>query len=49
MERILVAKNKKAFYNYHIIDRYEASKPDRKNVIDLNTYKQTKRERCPHN
>jgi len=24
MERILVAKNKKAFYNYHIIDRYEA-------------------------
>ena len=33
----------------NIIDRYEASKPDRKNVIDLNTYKQTKRERCPHN
>ena len=24
MERILVAKNKKAFYNFHIIDRYEA-------------------------
>ena len=25
-----------------IIDHYDASKPDRKNVIDLNTYKQTK-------
>jgi len=24
MERILIAKNKKAFYNFHIIDRYEA-------------------------
>ena len=32
-----------------IIDHYDAIKPDRKNVIDLNTYKQTKRERCPHN
>ena len=33
----------------NIIDHYDAIKPDRKNVIDLNTYKQTKRERCPHN
>ena len=32
-----------------IIDHYDAVKPDRKNVIDLNTYKQTKRERRPHN
>ena len=33
----------------YIIDHYDAIKPDRKNVIDLNTYNQTKRERCPHN
>jgi hypothetical protein len=33
----------------NIIDHYDALKPDRKNIVDLNLYKQTKRERCPHN
>ena len=33
----------------NIIDHYDAIKPSRKNVIDLNIYKQTKRERRPHN
>jgi hypothetical protein len=32
-----------------IIDHYDDVKPDRKNVIDLNLYKKTKYEGCPHN
>jgi len=32
-----------------IIDHYDAIKPDQKNIVDLNLYKQTKCERCPHN
>jgi hypothetical protein len=32
-----------------IIDHYDDVKPDRKNVVDLNLYKKTKLERCPHN